>query len=694
MPKGNCEFNGSGRQYLELFVIHIFLLSMVTLGIYSPWAWVRLFRLRASHTLVNGKPVTFTGTGGKFLVIGLVNGLLTVITFGIYWPWALCRISKWKAQHTLVDGKPSGFVGTGGSLFLFFLVHFIVLPALTFGLYYFYGMYRFYAWKEEHFRYGGEKTSFGAGFRGLLQIYFLFVLILTLFPAIGVFLNVPSIDWLSPLIFILVSPWLGCMFFNWQTRGLVVGDEKGIEHFPPVKTRFLWVAILILIPLLAMGAAGFFFMGWIETQMTRMGELTQLLEMKGAGPGKSEAVRIIVKRPSRAVVPSPGKKPLPKAVPAKNTPGPGPAKKPSPGKDAREKIFLPALFLPAKQGDQPTREYDKEIEELEAFIRKDSQNFDAYYSRGCLYARKGDLVKAEKDFTRAIEINNRDSDAYYNRGLVLARMKKYALAVKDFDKAIELDPKAVDAYCNRGSANLELGKSDLAMRDYNKALKMESNDADLYHNRGVVYLSKGLKSEAMADFQKAAVLRPRPPSKPPAQRKVETKEAGNFDQIDISNVPVAPFLDEVKNKIDVSRHPTYQKMVRAKDHHRQIVDPFYFERARGKAPAYEFRQFVSTRNMLEIIDWYKKKASPGAGGTGDPFARGGGSYANGPFDNKAANFGVNNGRNFIVLTAMKAPEDGGVTVYLFHYRKVPAQAQKPASGRAADAGPGTGGQVK
>ena len=121
MPKGNCEFNGSGREYLGLFVIHLFLLTIITLGIYSPWAWVRLFRLKASHTLINGKEVAFTGTGSSLLVICLLYGLLTIITLGIYSPWAICSISKWKARNTLVGGKQSDFVGTGGSLFLFYL---------------------------------------------------------------------------------------------------------------------------------------------------------------------------------------------------------------------------------------------------------------------------------------------------------------------------------------------------------------------------------------------------------------------------------------------------------------------------------------------------------------------------------------------------------------------------------------------
>ena len=105
MAKGNCEFNGGGRQYWILFVVHLFLFSMVTLGLYLPWAYVRLFRRRASHTLINGRPVTFDGTGGDLFLLGPLNGLLTILTFGIYWPWASCRIMKWKDQMPMSETR-------------------------------------------------------------------------------------------------------------------------------------------------------------------------------------------------------------------------------------------------------------------------------------------------------------------------------------------------------------------------------------------------------------------------------------------------------------------------------------------------------------------------------------------------------------------------------------------------------------
>ena len=667
MPKGNCEFNGTGRQYLELFIIHLFLLSLVTFGIYSPWAWVRLFKLKASHTVINGKQVNFTGTGGTFFVICLVNGLLTIITLGIYSPWAICRILKWKARNTLVDGKPSDFVGTGGGLFILYLVHLILLPMLTLGIYYCYGMYRFYAWKEEHARYGGERTSFGSGFGGLLKLFLVFALIWLIFPVIGQSLNLTSIDLLAPIIFILLAPWLMCMFFSWQINGLAVGDEAGVEHFPPVKTSFLLVVVLILIGLLAVGAVGLFVKDQFVMKMAEMGELTQILDMKLKTAEKNtEATRVPVKRPSRAITPRPGSKSPSKAISQKSAPPPKPGDIQSPEKGGLGKTTPPAPSSPVKVTDTRSEEYEREIKESDALIKKDLQNADTYYSRGCLYALKGDLRNAEKAFTRAIEINNRDSDAYYNRGLVFFRMKKYSLAVKDFDEVIELDPNAVDAYCNRGSANYQLGKNDLAMRDYNKGLIMRPNDADLLYNRSLAYFSK-IKSQTDAHFKKAATLR----HKSQPRKEVVSKERCNFDDVDINNVPIAPFLDEVTKKIDISENPTYKNMPRGKGNYRSTVDPFYFKRDRGKMPSYSYRQFTTSRDMREIVSWYKGRSSRKTCEEGGAFAQGGGAYSNGPFDNSAANFGVNNGRNFIVVTAMKAPGDEKTTVYLFHYRKAP-----------------------
>ncbi len=446
----NCEFKGTGGQYFPVVFIHLFLISTVTFGIYSPWAWARLLRLKASHTVINKQSVVFTGTGLQLFKLILINGILTVITFGIYGPWAICKFFDWRAQNTLVGGNPSQFTGTGKALFLFYLIHFVILTILTLGIYSFYALFRLWAWKEEHTKYGGEKASFGAGF--------------------GEFLKISIISWiLNSITLILFMPWSLCMMYRWQINGLRVGDGKEVKHFPPVKTNITVIAIFIIIGLLPLVALSFCVKRQYEELSREANKHNQIRRMKTKALIKGQAVKFpIKKKPSAVVAPKPSEK--------------------------------------TKEEEPRTLDYDQEIKKLSDLIKQHFRNVDAHYNRALLYESKGDLQQALKDYTLAVKINDKYGDAYYNRGLVYVRMKKYKLALGDFDSAVKLDHRAFDAYCNRGNINYILGKADLAIKDYTEALKINHNDADSYYNRGVVYLSKGHISKAMSDFKMAAQM--------------------------------------------------------------------------------------------------------------------------------------------------------------------------------------------
>ena len=450
MPTSNCQFKGSGGQYFGTVIIHLFILSAITFGIYSAWAWVRIFRLKASHTTMNGKTLSFTGTGGQLFILGLIQGLLTIVTLGLYFPWALCKFFSWKAQNTLVGGRPSQFSGTGRALFVFYLIHLFILPLLTLGLYYFLGVFRLYAWKEEHTKYGGEKTSFGASFGGFFKVSLLSYL-----------LNIITLS--------LFTPWAMCMLFKWQIDGLAVGDSKDVEHYPQVKTNIIFLVVLIIIGLIPFLAVAFLIKGQLG-QFQKIKSQIGTAQMKGfPAPsilsGKKQTLKIH-RRPSKQI-----SRPRSKAKPVQ-----------------KKGVIV----------------YDSEMKNLNALIGKNKTNADAFYDRGWLYESKGNYRKAEEDYTRAVEINKDHADAYYNRGLVLVKIKKYEQAIKDFSEAIRLNPRSVDGYCNRGNAYLRLGKTDSALQDYNAALKINPKDTDILFNRAVVYLTTGKKEEAMSDIRKAA----------------------------------------------------------------------------------------------------------------------------------------------------------------------------------------------
>ena len=501
MGKANCEFRGTGGQYFPTVFIHVFLISAITFSLYLPWAWVRLFKLKASHTVISGKKVTFTGTGGQLFVLALINGLLTIITLGIYGPWAICKILDWRAGNTLVAGKPGQFVGTGGSLFLFYLIHLFILPMLTLGIYYFFAMYRFYAWKEEHTRYGGEKTSFGAGF--------------------GAFIKISIIMFILNLITLnLATPWTLCMLYRWQIGGLAVGDGKGVDHFPPVKTNFVVVAILVIIGMTFLVSIGFLFK--TQFQKYSAAKVTLVKNIKKGAITGGKLIRYPVKRK---------------------------VEKPVMKRAARKKAPASGLQSQAKILKRMNLERDKEIKVLSEVIKVNDKNADALYNRAWLYASKGNFDQAVRDYTRCIEINNGNKDAYYNRGLVYVRMSKYGLAIEDFSEVIIQDPRAVNAYCNRGNANFQLGKYDFALKDYSAALKIGPNDADIYYNMGMVYLKKGPNSRAMIELNKAAKMGHKKAreylKQTPTKREISNRESKTSHAIwsmDLSNVKIPTMI--------------------------------------------------------------------------------------------------------------------------------------------------------
>ena len=61
------------------------------------------------HNAAHFLPIEFTGSGSEYFRIWIVNLLLTLVTFGIYYPWAKVRRLRYFHANTLVNGESLGF---------------------------------------------------------------------------------------------------------------------------------------------------------------------------------------------------------------------------------------------------------------------------------------------------------------------------------------------------------------------------------------------------------------------------------------------------------------------------------------------------------------------------------------------------------------------------------------------------------
>ncbi len=82
-------------------------------------------------------------------VNSLIASLIITFTCGIGTPWAMCYMFRFIAEHSIVDGKRMKFTGTGGSLFANWIKWFILI-AITCGIYSFWVAPRIYKWIVSH----------------------------------------------------------------------------------------------------------------------------------------------------------------------------------------------------------------------------------------------------------------------------------------------------------------------------------------------------------------------------------------------------------------------------------------------------------------------------------------------------------------------------------------------------------------
>lgn len=70
---------------------------------------------------VTSRQISFRGKGGELFGIYIVNWLLTVVTLGFYYPWAKAALLRYLYQETEFENSRFAFHGTGKEMFVGFI---------------------------------------------------------------------------------------------------------------------------------------------------------------------------------------------------------------------------------------------------------------------------------------------------------------------------------------------------------------------------------------------------------------------------------------------------------------------------------------------------------------------------------------------------------------------------------------------
>ena len=142
------RFTGSGSEYFRIWIVNL-LLTLVTLGIYYPWAKVRRLRYFHGNTLVGKHPLDFHGDPKKmlrgYLLVGAmalvyavashlspVAGMIAFVIIAALWPALFKSALQFRLANTSWRGLRFRFKGTVGGAYAALLP--LLVPAVLIAL--------------------------------------------------------------------------------------------------------------------------------------------------------------------------------------------------------------------------------------------------------------------------------------------------------------------------------------------------------------------------------------------------------------------------------------------------------------------------------------------------------------------------------------------------------------------------------
>jgi len=123
----------------------------------------------------------------------------------------------------------------------------------------------------------------------------------------------------------------------------------------------------------------------------------------------------------------------------------------------------------------------------------DTENIDAWYNRGKIYAGKGFLVSLEGIFINVSNMNKIEK---------IEISEDYKEALLSYNEALRIVPNAVDVLLSRGSLFYILNDFDNALKDFEAILHIDPDHELAMLKRRICYKFKGELERAVEDLSK------------------------------------------------------------------------------------------------------------------------------------------------------------------------------------------------
>lgn len=152
------------------------------------------------------------------------------------------------------------------------------------------------------------------------------------------------------------------------------------------------------------------------------------------------------------------------------------------------------LFLDRALKAQRKKQYDISLNNYIKALNLEPSNPDIHYNIGTAFQAKGDLIRAQKAYSRTLELNSNHQEA--KSALVILEGSQKEQHISDaFSQAIKFQ---------------EAGEYDKAIKIYNNISKDKPSDDTLFYNLAVAYQAVQNYDKSVENYERAYAINPDP----------------------------------------------------------------------------------------------------------------------------------------------------------------------------------------
>ena len=276
------EFLGTGSEYFKVWLVNV-ILSIVTLGIYSPWAKVRRKQYFYGNTHVQGAGFEYLANPvkilkGRAIVVGLlvvqsivstlvpVIGTILGLAIIVILPWLVVRSLSFNARYSALRNIRFGFDGTVWQAAGVFVL-WPIMAVLTLGLLSPYAYFRQKKFIVENSSYGTTKFTFTATpgeyyrlFSSALIVIFISIAVI----AASGFLFLPAAFLAGIVLYLYLFA-----FFSVKTTNLLYNSSRLALHRLEATLRIKEYTVIVAINSVATALTLGLFHPWARVRTLR-----------------------------------------------------------------------------------------------------------------------------------------------------------------------------------------------------------------------------------------------------------------------------------------------------------------------------------------------------------------------------------------------------------------------------------------